>query len=76
MLLLKAHKFLRKANLLIHPPITDGVIVLAILCFELVMTTQAQAVATQAQSIMAHENREVGPRVQQNASTMVSHDKV
>ena len=36
------------------------------------MTTQVQDLAIQAQSIKAQANREVGPRVQQNASTMDS----
>ncbi|TMX04919.1 hypothetical protein EJD97_003881 [Solanum chilense] len=37
------------------------------------MTTHVQAVATQPQAMAAQSNREFGPRVHQNASSMASH---
>lgn len=39
------------------------------------MNMQDQVVTTQAKVVTAQANREVGPQVQQNASTMISHFK-
>ena len=51
---------------------TDGEKWLAFICLDKFMTTQAHAVAIQAQDVTTQANWEVGPRVQQNASSMAS----
>ena len=50
----------------------DGEIRSSFLCLAQAMTTQSQVVSTQAQAMTTQANKEVGPRVQQSASTMVS----
>ena len=58
--------------LVIPLPMTDGEIRSACVTLAQAMTTQAQAVSTQAQAMVTETNRNVGPRVQQSASTMTS----
>ncbi|XP_069148008.1 uncharacterized protein [Solanum lycopersicum] len=52
---------------------TDGEIRSACVTLAQAMTTQAQAVSTQAQDMVAQANREIGPRVQQNANITASY---
>ena len=52
---------------------SDGEIREAFLNLTQYMDTQAHAATTQAQTMTTQENREVAPRVNQNASTMAFH---
>ncbi|TMX03309.1 hypothetical protein EJD97_017135 [Solanum chilense] len=54
----------------IPPPMKDREIRSTFFTLSQAMTTKGQAVATEAQGMTTHANREVGPRVQQNESTM------
>ncbi|TMW82430.1 hypothetical protein EJD97_005980 [Solanum chilense] len=58
---------------IILPPMTDGEIRSAFVTLAQYMTTNSQSVATQDQSMIAQANKDVGPRVQLNASTMACH---
>lgn len=52
---------------------SDGEIKAAFINLAQVMATQSQYITSQAQPMMAKTNREVTPRVNQNANTMDSH---
>ena len=58
--------------LIIPPAMTDEEIRSTFLTLPRAMTTQSQVVAAQSQAMTTQANQKVGPRVNQNASTMAS----